>query len=682
MARSSLKYRAKWEEDIRFKDWLRNVEEDIERAYCRFCDKELSAKLSTLEDHMRTSRHQQQLKRRHFMGMTPVNKCFVCSADCRPKLIVSRKEELPVPASTWDEFIDGNLQWTPEDKGFCEDCLKSLDEFHAIKVVLAEKRRSVLNQLQQKRSSNDDASTSGFVPPFAPPPPLAMPEVPPKPKKREPGRPRKPRVIPTEPQIKVEMAEDFRIDTPEASGASLEQKPEPNPSVSTGESTEETKEKEKKKRRKKPKKESALKVSDPVLLQHCKPINVTRFSCCSCPRAFDTEREFLFHYELVHSEQAGDANRLELMDDATDAYQKDEKPFVDGDDVRCRFCNISFSSKAEFDKHAMNTHGATEESEFHFGGELVESNSQGAAGTSEGDSKQTARSGRRPHVCTVGNCKRRYDRLKQFQIHLRKTHKMVEPSICPVCDKIFPEVRPFLDHIREHDAQMDPVGCDHCKAVFQSHHQLVSHHREKHQKKTFRCKYRYCVEEYFFAKERDAHVQCHESERPHQCQLCAERYENSRAANLWAHNNQFHSTDDRYKCKICHRRLGSQSALRRHRERIHDRIKKYSCETCGKSFTYPDLLRRHMPKVDGNIVLNDNPDEEGILLDWSDDEDDAMKKLRGAAHHSQSIDARMQHKRKRVIAPPAIKGMVGMPRAVEDAGSVYMLLEGGHLIPH
>ena len=51
------RFRDKWLNDPRFKDWLRKTEGDSMKGYCKYCKCQFAAKLSDLERHWLTSKH-------------------------------------------------------------------------------------------------------------------------------------------------------------------------------------------------------------------------------------------------------------------------------------------------------------------------------------------------------------------------------------------------------------------------------------------------------------------------------------------------------------------------------------------------------------------------------------------------------------------------------------------------
>ncbi|CAG0901647.1 unnamed protein product [Cyprideis torosa] len=724
--------------------------------------------------------------------------CLICGTASRDALVVGRKEELPVPLSTWEEFVEGNpeLDWGPPgDRALCSTCVQTVKDFHAMKLELAEKRRSLLNQLQQKLKT-----------PSEPSPPVRRPR----------GRPRKARnnpetqgngdsalyqkswesesglkdwiaPVPAAPReaccklCKVSFDALRRaVDEHAASSKHVENaqsleklfeagrpRRRGRPSIKALEAAEavqlrkrlkqeddedsETDEKAdveikmlqedlptssgsvafvlRPKRRREGRAGQdlkTLKVQNPLLLQHCKPVSVTRFSCCSCAEVFDTEREFLFHYELNHSESnAGllpsslteDAKKVEMIEVPVDLPWAPGQPIPWPDDgmVRCRFCEVSFATKHEFDEHAAKTHGVPEDSEYSYNDST----------TSLPDDASKWNRPSRTFMCTVPKCRSRriFKEWKAFCLHLKKGHRMGDPSICLVCDQVFTDISIYMQHVKEHDSRGDPLQCELCKVVFYAYSDLVEHQRECHKQRSYRCKY--CPSQFMTSRERAFHIQCHESERPHQCAVCGKRFENPRQ--LRCHMVQAH--DNALPCMLCEKSFTTKDELDLH-EGSHDEcmtcgkkgfdsvdaLKKHilhhertpgrTCEHCGVEYKLEASLVRHLAekhgvgeqeplsislkknkpfkKVHGDIVLNENQNEEGGLLDWSDEEPDGGKK-----HHTLLLPPAMEESNKEPQQPTVIlkpnqrrikkvaaeKRMVSIPQDVDETGTMYMLLD-------
>ncbi|KAL7305551.1 hypothetical protein TKK_0002286 [Trichogramma kaykai] len=51
------RYRAEWENDIQFRDWLRPFEGDEYRAYCVYCERDFWATPRNCEIHAESERH-------------------------------------------------------------------------------------------------------------------------------------------------------------------------------------------------------------------------------------------------------------------------------------------------------------------------------------------------------------------------------------------------------------------------------------------------------------------------------------------------------------------------------------------------------------------------------------------------------------------------------------------------
>lgn len=53
-------FRDQWLNDSRFEKWLSKVEEDDTRCYCNLCKRQLNARISDIERHLKTAKHRRR----------------------------------------------------------------------------------------------------------------------------------------------------------------------------------------------------------------------------------------------------------------------------------------------------------------------------------------------------------------------------------------------------------------------------------------------------------------------------------------------------------------------------------------------------------------------------------------------------------------------------------------------
>ena len=177
-------------------------------------------------------------------------------------------------------------------------------------------------------------------------------------------------------------------------------------------------------------------------------------------------------------------------------------------------------------------------------------------------------------------------------------HQVEHFAKCPLCEELIPiqELEPHyvtcVSAKKKKDRCMEV--CPTCgKQVSKSHRQR---HRKLHLPKENLTEktptYYYCdqCEKKYSDKNRlTDHFKAEHLGIVVQCQLCPETFKTRQEQ--WSHKNLVHSTDERYQCKYCGLRMGTESKLRVHVEGHED--PKFQCEKCGKKLLHMSSLRLH-----------------------------------------------------------------------------------------
>ena len=87
-----------------------------------------------------------------------------------------------------------------------------------------------------------------------------------------------------------------------------------------------------------------------------------------------------------------------------------------------------------------------------------------------------------------------------------------------------------------------------------------------------------------------SHIKAHHEGVLYQCPLCPKTFKDR--TSRWQHKNLVHSTDEKYNCKYCRLRFGSESELRRHLP-THEVESQYACRHCGKKMAFKKSLLQH-----------------------------------------------------------------------------------------
>ena len=244
---------------------------------------------------------------------------------------------------------------------------------------------------------------------------------------------------------------------------------------------------------------------------------------------------------------------------------------VDGTEVQCPKCvhGVLFQSKDEaYFNHMRNTHFYGEftcplgcDIKAEYAKELTDHMEQEEK--HEGLSVQCPLCGEyvpakelEPHYATCVNTRAR---------------KPPNKRICPTCGEQIGEKR-FEAHLKTHSAKEDgsepkepepPIVwhyCEQCGKRYQNKHNLV------------------------------CHIKAHHEGVLYQCQLCPKTFKDR--SSRWQHKNLVHSTDERYNCKYCRLRFGTESELRRHLP-THEVERQFTCRHCGKKFPFRRSLVLH-----------------------------------------------------------------------------------------
>ncbi|KAM9322598.1 uncharacterized protein KZ484_020755 isoform 2-T2 [Pholidichthys leucotaenia] len=198
------------------------------------------------------------------------------------------------------------------------------------------------------------------------------------------------------------------------------------------------------------------------------------------------------------------------------------------------------------------------------------------------------------------------------QISNHRTHTVVKPYACNVCEKTYSERKYLLAHIRNHTSQMPHIGdtgekkitaaanvkidlstvkqfsCNSCGKGFSRSSDLLRH-MKTHTGITL-CSCGTCGKSFTDFSDLLHHSKSHPGGEPFSCELCG------RGFFRWDHfmsHMRGHTGEKPFPCRICGKHFRQHCHLLRHM-RIHTGEIVCSCEICGKAFSRKDKLLRHM----------------------------------------------------------------------------------------
>lgn len=193
------------------------------------------------------------------------------------------------------------------------------------------------------------------------------------------------------------------------------------------------------------------------------------------------------------------------------------------------------------------------------------------------------------HIYQCNQCQKGFTTLSDLRRHA-SVHIDEKPYQCIKCDKSFRRRDNFKRHTSL-DTCKALKECTKCKIIFVDMAELTQHMKEVHTSNdVFKCKI--CHQEFKKSSILKAHMKADHRDvvKEYKCEECGKCF--NHVGNLKAHL-RIHSGEKPFRCDQCGKCFSRQGNLTTHK-RCHTGEKPCQCEVCGKRFKHISGLRYHL----------------------------------------------------------------------------------------
>ncbi|XP_028404576.1 zinc finger protein 107-like [Dendronephthya gigantea] len=169
---------------------------------------------------------------------------------------------------------------------------------------------------------------------------------------------------------------------------------------------------------------------------------------------------------------------------------------------------------------------------------------------------------------------------------------------CQLCGKVFKRKSNLLAHEKNH-AENKVFRCDLCGQAFPELQELAFH-RTLCEESFYKCQI--CDKECGTKFKLKCHVETHNDDKPHVCDMCGTRFKHARS--LTTHK-RMHTGENNSSCDVCGKVFIRPNDLVVHK-RTHTGERPYECNICRKAFKQKAHVIKHMETVHGKMKMKAN----------------------------------------------------------------------------
>lgn len=179
-----------------------------------------------------------------------------------------------------------------------------------------------------------------------------------------------------------------------------------------------------------------------------------------------------------------------------------------------------------------------------------------------------------------------------LKLHINSRHTGKSEFICKICERPCYDKNSLKNHTEKHRPDYrnkSKVKCDQCDFTFLDEKYLRIHQTNKHSTdRRFVCDL--CGKKLYSKTSLVDHLNIHKGLKPHKCHYCSIGFANSTTLRLHLRR---HTGEKPYKCDLCDKAFVQSHSLKVHM-RTHTGEKPYVCNICSKAFVSSSVLKSHM----------------------------------------------------------------------------------------